>query len=47
MSATDVVCSMLTVLFAAAAVHEMLHRVLPRNSGWRRPLWAEGLSRVT
>jgi hypothetical protein len=36
MSATDVVCSMLTVLFAAAAVHELRHRVLPRSSGWRR-----------
>ncbi|MHA5053197.1 DUF5134 domain-containing protein [Streptomyces sp. SD15] len=35
MSATDVVCSMLTALFAAAAIHELRHRVLPRSSGWR------------
>ncbi|MET8331079.1 DUF5134 domain-containing protein [Streptomyces sp. NPDC005181] len=26
---------MLTVLFAAAAIHELRHRVLPRSSGWR------------
>jgi hypothetical protein len=35
MSGTDVVWFMLTVLFAAAAIHELRHRVLPRSSGWR------------
>lgn len=35
MSATDVVCSVLTVRFAAAAMHELRHRVLPRSSAWR------------
>lgn len=34
MSATDAACSMLTVLFAAAAIYELRHRVLPRISGW-------------
>ncbi|WP_443060088.1 DUF5134 domain-containing protein [Streptomyces sp. NBC_00444] len=35
MSATYVVCCMLTVLFVTAAVHELRHRVLPRSYGWR------------
>ncbi|MEV2198198.1 DUF5134 domain-containing protein [Streptomyces phaeochromogenes] len=34
MGGTDVVWSMLTLLFAAAAIHELRHRVLPRRSGW-------------
>lgn len=34
MSATDAACSMLTVLFAAAAIYELRHCVLPRSSGW-------------
>ncbi|WP_405866129.1 DUF5134 domain-containing protein [Streptomyces sp. NBC_00005] len=36
MCATDVVSSLLTVLFAAAAVHALRRRVLPRSPGRRR-----------
>ncbi|WP_329264320.1 DUF5134 domain-containing protein [Streptomyces sp. NBC_01478] len=35
MGAADVVPGMLTVLFAAAAVHTLWHAVLLRGSGWR------------
>ncbi|WP_190168364.1 hypothetical protein [Streptomyces mirabilis] len=35
MSATDVVCCMVTALFAAGAVHALWCGLLSRSSGWR------------